>query len=84
MWLKRYQPRNHIPWAVLAACSFSCMILILVLRFMLAAENKRRNAEPLDVKYDNVYITLKNLDGSNSEKRVDKVGSRDSTGLHEN
>lgn len=60
------------------------MILILVLRFMLAAENKRRNAEPLDVKYDNVYITLKNLDGSNSEKRVDKVGSRDSTGLHEN
>lgn len=73
MWLKKYQPRNHVPWAVLAACSFACMILILVLRYILSAENKRRKEEEYDDKYDNVFIVTKDADGKETEKRVDKV-----------
>ena len=73
MWLKKYQPRNHIPWAILSACSFTCAILILTLRFMLAAENKRRDTEPYDDKYDNVYIIGMDSDGKATEKKVDKV-----------
>jgi len=73
MWLKKYQPRNHIPWAILSACSFACAILILALRFMLVAENKRRDAEPYDDKYDNIYIIDTDPDGKVTEKKVDKV-----------
>lgn len=51
------------------------MILILVLRFMLAAENKRRDAEPYDDKYDNVCV-LREVDGKTVELRVDKVSLR--------
>jgi hypothetical protein len=75
MWLKKYQPRNHIPWAILSACSFACAILILALRFMLVAENKRRDAEPYDDKYDNIYIIDTDPDGKVTEKKVDKVYS---------
>jgi MFS transporter, ACS family, allantoate permease len=73
MWLKKYQPRNHIPWAILTACSFVPATLVLVLRFMLAAENKRRNAEPYDDTYDNVYIIGTDSDGKNTQKKVNKV-----------
>ena len=48
-------------------------MLILALRFMLAAENKRRNAEPYDDTYDNVYILGADSDGRPMEKKVDKV-----------
>jgi MFS transporter, ACS family, allantoate permease len=73
MWLKKYQPRNHIPWAILSACSFVSAILVLVLRFTLAAENKRRNAEPYDDAYDNIYIIGTDSDGKTTEKKVNKV-----------
>jgi hypothetical protein len=75
MWLKKYQPRNHIPWAILSACAFASAILILILRFMLAAENKRRDAQPYDDTYDNIYIVETDADGRATEKKVDKVCS---------
>jgi MFS family permease len=72
IWKKKYSPRNHIPWAILTTCTFVSGILILVLRFMLAAENKRRDAEPYDDTYDDVYIVTVDADGKSTEKKVDK------------
>lgn len=45
------------------------MILILVLRFYLARQNTKRDSEPRDTTYDDVYIEK---DGEKSVK-VDKV-----------
>ncbi|KIM79602.1 hypothetical protein PILCRDRAFT_823135 [Piloderma croceum F 1598] len=73
MWLKRYQPRNHAPWAVISSCAFVSAILILTLRLMLAVENKKRNAEPYDDTYHNVYIIETDSDGKATEKTVDKA-----------
>jgi len=64
---------NHVPWAVISACIFTCALLILLLRFMLAAENKRRDAEKRDEKFDDIYLSKELSDGSKEEKRVDRV-----------
>ncbi|KAF9532168.1 major facilitator superfamily domain-containing protein [Crepidotus variabilis] len=73
MWKKQYQPRNHVPWAVISACVFTCLCLFLLLRYMLSSENKRREAEKRDEKYDTVYITTELSDGSKAEKKVDRA-----------
>ncbi|CAA7271463.1 unnamed protein product [Cyclocybe aegerita] len=73
MWKKHYQPRNHVPWAVISACIFTCAMLMLLLRFMLTSENKRRDAEKRDDTYDDVYITEVTADGKTIEKRVDRA-----------
>ncbi|KAF9014075.1 MFS general substrate transporter [Cyathus striatus] len=73
MWKKKYQPRNHVPWAVIAATSFGSGILLLILRFMLARENKRRETEKRDDTYNEVYITQTLPDGSTVEKKVDRA-----------
>lgn len=66
---------NHVPWAILAACSLASAVLILALRFLLAAENKRRNAEQPDEKYDDAYLTDA-AGGKAGEARVDKVSKQ--------
>ncbi|KAF9564419.1 MFS general substrate transporter [Agrocybe pediades] len=73
MWKKKYQPRNHVPWAVISACTFTCAILLLILRFMLHRENQKRDAEKRDDSYDDVYVIQELPDGSKVEKRVDKA-----------
>jgi hypothetical protein len=75
MWKKQYSPRNHVPWAIMTICTFVSGILILVLRFMLAAENKRRDAEPYDDTYDDAHIVVVDADGTSTKKMVDKVSS---------
>lgn len=40
---------------------------------MLARENRKRDAEPVDEKYDDVYIEVVLPDGTRTERRVDKV-----------
>lgn len=75
MWKTKYSPRNHVPWAIITICTFMSGILILLLRFMLAAENKRRDAEPYDDTYDDVYIVTVDADGKSTEKKVDKVST---------
>ena len=65
--------RNHVPWAVISACMFACLLLLLLLRFMLASENQRRGAEQRDERYDVVYIAQELPDGTRLEKRVDKA-----------
>lgn len=61
--------RNHIPWAILSACWFATMVLILVLRWYLARQNAKRETESHDATYDEVYIEK---DGEKAVK-VDKV-----------
>ena len=40
---------------------------------MLHSENKRRDGEQRDETYDEVYLTQETKDGTQSEKRIDKV-----------
>lgn len=52
-----------------------CPILMLLIRVLLLRENKKRDAEPRDDTYDDVYIEVVLPDGTRTEKRVDKVRS---------
>jgi hypothetical protein len=63
---------NHIPWAIITACFVVSAALLLVLRFMLASENGRRDAERRDEKYDEVYV-IRSGDSATVGKRVDRV-----------
>ncbi|KAG0705125.1 major facilitator superfamily domain-containing protein [Suillus ampliporus] len=69
MWKAQYQPRNHVPWAVITSCNFAAGVALVILRFILATENKRRDRETPDDKHNAVYI----LDESGVERRVDKA-----------
>ncbi|KAK2466721.1 hypothetical protein APHAL10511_000979 [Amanita phalloides] len=73
MWKIQYSPRNHVPWSVLAACNVASAIIILVLRFVLASENNKREKEDRDYAYDDVYIKKESPDGTIKEVKVDKV-----------
>lgn len=68
MWKTQYQPRNHVPWAVITSCNFAAGIALVVLRFMFASENRKREQETPD-KHDAVYV----LDESGAERKVDKA-----------
>ncbi|THG96614.1 hypothetical protein EW026_g5249 [Hermanssonia centrifuga] len=72
-WKAVYQPRNHIPWAILSACWFVTAILLLVTRAYLARENAKRDKEQRDSKYDDIYITEVKADGTKEEIKVDKA-----------
>ncbi|KAF5347296.1 hypothetical protein D9756_009974 [Leucocoprinus leucothites] len=72
MWQAQYKPRNHVPWIIIGVCYLLCMILLLVLRFIMNKENKRRDAETRDTTYDEIYVERKNSDGSIGKIRVDK------------
>jgi hypothetical protein len=49
------------------------MIIMLLLRFIMDRENKRRDTETRDTSYDEVYIERVNSDGNAEKVRVDKV-----------
>lgn len=67
------QNRNHVPWAVIGACYVSCMILLLIIRYYLVLENRRRDAEPPDTTYNDVYMEVALPDGTRVERKVEKV-----------
>jgi len=73
MWQARYQPRNHIPWIVIGSCYVACPVILLAIRALLVRENKRRDQEPPDDAYDDVYLQQIDMDGNIVEKRVDKA-----------
>ncbi|KAH7913605.1 MFS general substrate transporter [Hygrophoropsis aurantiaca] len=72
MWEQQYKPRNHIPWTVIGICYVICPLLLLLLRVMLARENRKRDAEPIDETYDEMYIERITEDGKRVEVKVDK------------
>ncbi|KAF9227795.1 MFS general substrate transporter [Gyrodon lividus] len=56
MWKAQYQPRNHVPWAVITATNFASAVTLLVLRYLYSSENKRREREIRDDKYDSTFV----------------------------
>ena len=51
------------------------MALLLIIRYVLSKENKRRDREQLDDSYDDVYIERIGKDGQVERVKVDKVNS---------
>ena len=49
------------------------MALLLIIRYVLSSENKRRDQEQLDNSYDDVYIERMGKDGQVERVKVDKV-----------
>ncbi|EJF61405.1 MFS general substrate transporter [Dichomitus squalens LYAD-421 SS1] len=72
MWQAKYRPRNHVPWIIIGISYVICPLLLLVIRALLARENKKRDAEPVDDKYEDFYIEVVLPDGTRTERRVDK------------
>ncbi|KAF7368535.1 MFS general substrate transporter [Mycena venus] len=71
MWQAKYQPRDRVPWTIIGICFASCMGVLLVIRWLLKAENSRRDAEPpRDDGYDDVYIEILAKDGSGAMEKV--------------
>ncbi|KAJ7124188.1 MFS general substrate transporter [Mycena epipterygia] len=71
MWQAKYKPRNRVPWIVISVCYVACMLLVLVIRYFLSAENKRRDAKPVqEDKYDDVFIERLAKDGSGVMEKV--------------
>ncbi|KAH9834589.1 MFS general substrate transporter [Rhodofomes roseus] len=72
MWQAQYVPRNHVPWTIFGICYVCCMGLLLIIRSMLARENRKRDLEPRDMTYDDVYIEVLLADGTRVERKVEK------------
>ncbi|KAH9039521.1 MFS general substrate transporter [Lactarius pseudohatsudake] len=72
MWQAKYKPRNHVPWIIIGVCYVTCMLLLFAIRVLLSGENKRRDGEPLDDAYDNVFVTRIDEDGKRVEVKVPK------------
>lgn len=49
------------------------MSLLLIIRYVLSKENKRRDREKVDDSYDDVYIEKMGKDGQVERVKVDKV-----------
>ncbi|CAE6479634.1 unnamed protein product [Rhizoctonia solani] len=73
MWQEQYKPRNRVPWAVIAICYVLCPLTLLTLRFLLARENKKRDAEPREDETGDAYIEQVLEDGTKIERRIDKA-----------
>jgi MFS transporter, ACS family, allantoate permease len=58
---------------VVAACYFLSPFILLAIRYILAKENKKRDAEENDTTYVNVFVEKKHDDGTIELKRIDKV-----------
>jgi hypothetical protein len=68
--------RNHVPWIIVGVCLLTCMVLMFAIRVLLARENKRRDAEPRDDSFDNVYVVMIDKNGNRTEVKVSKVRAR--------
>ncbi|KAG2016598.1 membrane transporter [Coprinopsis cinerea AmutBmut pab1-1] len=73
MWKKQYQPRNRVPWIIVALCVLTSGISLFALRLTLYLDNKKRDREPRSTKYDEVYIKKELADGTVEKQHVDKA-----------
>jgi ACS family allantoate permease-like MFS transporter len=53
------------------------MALLLIIRWYLSSENKRRDAEPIDDSYVDTYINIVGKDGQTHKAKVSKVRIRE-------
>ncbi|KAK0466080.1 MFS general substrate transporter [Desarmillaria tabescens] len=72
MWREKYKPRNRVPWIIIGVCVVFRIMTLLAIRYLLSAENRRRDAEPVDTVYDDVYIEQLKEDGVMEKAHVDK------------
>ncbi|KAF8553844.1 MFS general substrate transporter [Imleria badia] len=72
MWQAQYKPRNRIPWVIIGICYLICAFLLLVIRWMLARENARRDAEPIEEE-EEFFIEKESEDGTRVQVKVDKA-----------
>ncbi|OAX32377.1 MFS general substrate transporter [Rhizopogon vinicolor AM-OR11-026] len=74
MWKAQYKPRNYIPWVIIGACYVVCPILLLVIRAVLARENRLRDAEPINDEEEDYAPVIEGIteDGNRVEVDVDK------------
>jgi len=49
------------------------MVVLFFIRVLLARENKRRDAEPPDYTFNDVYVVTTDKDGNRAEVKVPKV-----------
>lgn len=66
---------NHVPWLIIGICTVACVVLLYSIRLLLEHENKRRDAEPPDCSYDDVYVMKTDDEGKRVEVKVSKVRS---------
>jgi len=71
MWELQYRPRNRIPWIVIGICYLTCPLLLLAIRWLLARENARRDAEPIE-EDEEFFIEKESEDGTRVQVKVDK------------
>ena len=69
--------RNHVPWVIIGVCEFVCIITLLVIRWHLARENRRRDLEPRDHTYDDNWVEIIRDDGTIEKVKVPKVFTPD-------
>ncbi|KAH8114972.1 hypothetical protein DFH11DRAFT_1507957, partial [Phellopilus nigrolimitatus] len=68
--------RNHVPslpWIVTGICYLICPMLMMLQHHILSKENKRRDQEPVDDAYDDVWVRVSDESGNAIEKKVDKA-----------
>ncbi|KAM6489748.1 Major facilitator superfamily domain containing protein [Amanita muscaria] len=81
MFKAEYAPRfvappsslNRVPMAVIAASNFAAALVLVLLRIVLARENKRRDREQRDETYDDAYVKKELPDGTIVVVKVDKA-----------
>ncbi|KAN0080166.1 Major facilitator superfamily domain containing protein [Tylopilus felleus] len=71
MWQSQYKPRNRIPWIIIGVCYLICPFLLLVIRWLLARENARRDTEPVE-EVEEFFIEKEAEDGTRVQVKVDK------------
>lgn len=57
----------------MTVCWFVSAVLLLLIRWYLVNENAKRDHEPHDATYDDVYVTRASKDGESTAYQVDKV-----------
>lgn len=65
---------NRVPWLIIGICYVVCPMILLVIRALLARENKRRESEPHDDTYEDIWVQVADAEGKLVDRRVDKVG----------
>ncbi|EPT00022.1 hypothetical protein FOMPIDRAFT_129874 [Fomitopsis schrenkii] len=72
MWQEKYRPRNHVPWSIIGLCYVACPVIMLMIRRILAAENDKRDLEPRDETYSDMYVDVVDANGDHTRRRIDK------------
>ncbi|KAI0066401.1 MFS general substrate transporter [Artomyces pyxidatus] len=72
LWQAKYKPRYYVPWIICGVSYICCLVILYSMRVFLIARNKRRDAEPHDDTYEDVYVLKMDKDGKYTEVRVDK------------